>query len=83
MSALSDLLGLLRTVEDNLDQANGQLVRSRRSLSEAEAALAKLDPDHPETVVPPGMQRADDQIERTQTIIEHVTETLREFSARL
>lgn len=83
MSALSDLVGLLRTAEEQLDLARGQLSRSRRSLSEAEAALAKLDPDHPETVVPPGMRRADDQIERTQAVIEHVTDALRDFATRL
>lgn len=83
MSALSELLGLLRTVEDDLDRAQGQLSRSRKSLSEAESALAGLDPEHPETVVPAGMRRADDQLERTQALVEHVSDALREFSTRL
>ncbi|GAB3283267.1 hypothetical protein [Parasphingorhabdus pacifica] len=83
MSALTELLGLLRTAEDGLDQARGQLSRGRKSLSEAEAALADIDPEHPETVVPPGLRRADDELERTQQIVEQVADTLREFSTRL
>jgi hypothetical protein len=83
VSALGELIEALRAVEDQLGQARGQLAQGRKSLTEAEAALARLDPDHPETVVPPGLHRADDQIERTLTLVDHVTDTLRAFMTRL
>lgn len=83
MSALGELLQALHQVEENLDEARGQLVRSRTSLAEACAALRVLDPNHPETVVPPGLPRAQDQIERTLTLIDHVTDAIHGFAARL
>lgn len=83
MSAVSEVLQALQLVEGQLDEARGQLVVSRTALGEAEAALANLDPNHPETVVPPGLQRADDQIERVLTLIERCTDTLRTFATRL
>ena len=83
MSALNDLLLALRAVEDQLRLARGQLTQGRKALAEAHAALARLDPNNPETVVPPGLQRADDQIERTLTVIDHVDDTLRGFATRL
>ncbi len=83
MSALNELLLSLRAVEDHLRLARGHLVRGRETLTEAHAALARLDPDNPETVVPPGLSRADDQIERTLAIIDQVDDTLRGFASRL
>ena len=83
MSALGELVEALRQVEERLDQVRGQLSQGRKSLTEAQSALAKLDPEHPETVVPPGFARADDQIERTQGLVEHAIDTLRGFVTRL
>jgi hypothetical protein len=83
VSSVSEVLQALRIVEDHLDQARGQLVRGRTALGEAEAALAHLDPHHPETVVPPGLQRADDQIERVLTLVEHCGDALNTFATRL
>jgi hypothetical protein len=83
VSALGELLQALNLVEERLDQARGQLVRSRTSLTEACAALRLLDPNHPETVVPPGMHRAHDQIERTLALVDHVTDAIHGFAARL
>lgn len=83
MSTLDELQAALRAVEEHLEQAQGQLVRGRKSLAEAESALAKLDPEHPETVVPSGLHRADDQIERTLTRIDHVVATLRAYLSSL
>lgn len=83
MSALHELIHALRAVNDQLDEARQQLVRGRRCLREAEAALSRLDPDHPETVVPPGFARAGDQIEHTLSTVERVDEVLRDFESRL
>ncbi|GAA2783627.1 hypothetical protein [Saccharopolyspora taberi] len=83
MSALGELVEALRQVEERLDQVRGQLVQSRKSLAEAQSALAGLDPEHPETVVPPGLRRADDQIERTQGLVDHAVDTLRGFVTQL
>ncbi len=83
MSALGELRETLRTAEDSLERARGRLAHGRRCLTEAEAALMRIDPDHPETVVPPELRRADDQIERTLNVIEQVVDTLRNYSARL
>ncbi|MBB5153765.1 hypothetical protein [Saccharopolyspora phatthalungensis] len=83
MSALDELIQMLRLVEEHLEKAGVHLVTSRTALAEAEQALVKLDPDHPETVVPPGLHRADDQIERTQGMIEHILDTVRDFVTRL
>lgn len=83
MSALGEVLQTLQTVEDQLGRAQQHLVRGRRSLQEAEAALTRIDPDHPETVIPPGLPRAGDRIERTLTTVEHISDTLRDFASRL
>lgn len=83
MSALGELQQALRTAEENLERAQGGLARGRRSLTEAEAAMARIDPDHPDAVVPPALHRADDQIERTLNLVEQVIDTLRDYSARL
>lgn len=83
MSSLTELMATLRATEAQLDEARRGIASGRRSLSEAKAALAKLDPDHPETVVPPEMSRADDQLERTSALVAHVTDALRTFSAQL
>lgn len=83
MSALEELRAALRQVEERLDDAGGLLVRGRKALAEAEKALADIDPEHPEVLVPQGLRRADDQIERTLTHIEHITEALRGFEGTL
>ena len=83
MSALGELRETLRTAEESLERAHGGLAHGRRCLAEAEAALARVDPDHPDAVVPPALHRADDQIERTLNLIEQVVDTLRDYSARL
>lgn len=83
MSALHELQHALHAVCDQLEQARQQLVHGRRCLEEAEAALSRLDPDHPETVVPPGFARARDEIERTLSRVERIGEVLRDFAGRL
>jgi hypothetical protein len=83
VSTLEELIQTLRLVEEHLEEAGVHLVTSRTALAEAEQALVKLDPEHPETVVPPGLHRADNQIERTQGLIEHVLDTVRDFVTRL
>ncbi|MEU5849696.1 hypothetical protein [Saccharopolyspora shandongensis] len=83
MSTLDELMQTLRLVEEHLADAGAHLGTSRTALAEAEQALAKLDPEHPETVVPPSLHRADDQIERSQGMIEHVLNTVRDFATRL
>ncbi|MBK0866397.1 MAG: hypothetical protein IJH84_23385 [Saccharopolyspora sp.] len=83
MSSLTELMAALRATEAKLDEANRGLTAGRRSLAEAKVALAKLDPDHPETVVPAGMSHADDQLERTQAAVAHVVDTLRTYAAGL
>ncbi|WP_433871201.1 hypothetical protein [Saccharopolyspora sp. CA-218241] len=83
MSALGDVLEALRLVEERLDEARGQLAGSRELLGQAVTALTRLDPENPESVVPPGYGRADDQIERSQAAIEQIMDTLRDFAARL
>lgn len=83
MSALEELLQVLRTVEDQIGQAQRHLSQSRRSLNEATTALTRLDPDQPDTVVPPGLYRADDQIERVLASLDRIADTLRDYAARL
>jgi hypothetical protein len=83
VSALGELLQALHGVEESLDEARGHLVRARTALTEARSALRLLDPNHPETVVPPGLHRAHDQIERTLTLLDHVTDAIHNFAARL
>ncbi|SDO97836.1 hypothetical protein SAMN04487905_101315 [Actinopolyspora xinjiangensis] len=83
MSALEELQQALRTVSDHLEQAQRQLVTSRTALHQAEGALRGLDPDNPETVVPRGMHRADDQIEHVLSTVEHVDEAVRRFATGL
>ncbi|RCW43652.1 hypothetical protein DFQ14_106130 [Halopolyspora algeriensis] len=83
MSALEELLQALRTVEDHLDRGQRHLAHAQRVLREAEVALTRIDPDHPETVVPPGLPHAQDRIEHTLTAVDHVAEALRDFAARL
>ncbi len=83
MSALQELAQALQGVGEQLEQAHRQLVSARRTLCEAEAALVRIDPDHPEAIVPPALARAGDQFERTLTRVEHTTDTLRGFVAQL
>jgi hypothetical protein len=83
VSTLEELVQALRVVEQRLEDAGAHLGTTRASLGEAEQALVKLDPEHPETVVPPSLHRADDQIERAQGMIEHVLNTVRDFVTRL
>ncbi|RKT83676.1 hypothetical protein SAMN05421805_110176 [Saccharopolyspora antimicrobica] len=83
MSALEELAQALDIVEQHLTDAGALLGTTRKSLGEAERALVKLDPEHPETVVPPNLHRADDQVERAQEMIEHILGALHDFTARL
>ncbi len=83
MSALAELRQTLRAIEEHLERSRGNLVRSRQSLTEAIATLTRLDPDNPETMVPPGLRRCDDQLEQTLTMVNHVLDSLRNFAARL
>ncbi|KAA5836870.1 hypothetical protein ABT337_29070 [Saccharopolyspora hirsuta] len=83
MSALEELAQALGVVEQHLTDAGAHLGTTRTSLGEAEKALVKLDPEHPETVVPPSLHRADDQIERAQDMLNQVLNTLRDFITRL
>lgn len=83
MSSVGEILQALHRVEEQLDEARSQLVRGRTSLTQACDALRLMDPNHPETVVPPGMYRAHDQIERTLALVEHVTDAVTGFATRL
>ncbi|MGW1679836.1 hypothetical protein [Saccharopolyspora sp. NPDC002376] len=83
MSVLEELVQALGVVEQHLADAGAHLGTSRTALGEAEQAMIKLDPEHPETVVPPSLHRADDQIERAQGMVEHLTNTLRDFVTQL
>ncbi len=83
MSALHELLQALHGVEGQVTRARGELATSRSALVEAQAALASLDPRHPETVVPPGLFRADDQITRAIDLLDRGGELLGDFTGRL
>jgi hypothetical protein len=83
VSTLGELLEALRQVEERLEEARGQVVHGQTALTEARAALSGLDPNHPETTVPPGLYRAHDQIERTRTLIENTLEAVQGFATRL
>lgn len=81
--SVGELREALRSVEDHLERALGQLGAGRTALTEATTALSRINPDHPETVVPPEAHRADEQIERTWTLVEQTLDTLRDYSARI
>lgn len=83
MSALVELLEALRLAEEHLDRARGQILHGQTALDQSVSAFATVDPEHPDTVVPPGLHRAEDQIERTLAQVDHVTDTLRSFRTRL
>ncbi|QGK68613.1 hypothetical protein GIY23_02710 [Allosaccharopolyspora coralli] len=83
MSALHELLQALHGVEEHMTRARGELATSRSALVEAQAALASLDPHHPETVVPPGLFRADDQITRAIDLLDRSGALLGDFAGRL
>nr|WP_218888462.1 hypothetical protein [Saccharopolyspora hordei] len=80
---MEELAQVLGVVEQHLLDAGAHLGTTRTSLDEAEKALVTLDPEHPETVVPPSLHRADDQVERAQDMVEQVLGTLRDFVTRL
>ncbi|MFC7341295.1 hypothetical protein [Saccharopolyspora griseoalba] len=83
MSALDETRAALSSVEQQLEEAGASLGTCRLRLEEARRALTRLDPEHPETVVPPGLPRSDDQVERVQNTIELITNTVRDFATRL
>ncbi|MER7081190.1 hypothetical protein SAMN02982929_04044 [Saccharopolyspora kobensis] len=83
MSALEELAQQLGVAEQHLTDVGALLGTTRKSLGDAERSLIKLDPEHPETVVPPSLHRADDQVARAQEMIENILETLRDFATRL
>lgn len=83
MSSLEELGHLLHSVEQRLQEAGAQLGTCRLRLEEARQALSRLDPEHPETVIPPGLPRSADQIEWVQNTIELVSNTIRDFAGRL
>ncbi|MGI8309853.1 MULTISPECIES: hypothetical protein [Saccharopolyspora] len=83
MSTLDELIQTLRTAEERLEDAGAHLATCRTALAQAQQALAKLDPEHPASAIPPGLPRADDQIEGTQAAIERILDTVRDFATRL
>ncbi|GAA2337975.1 hypothetical protein GCM10009854_12670 [Saccharopolyspora halophila] len=83
MSSIDELVATLSSVEQQLEEAGAHLGTCRLRLEEARRALTRLDPEHPETVVPPGLPRSDDQIERVQHTIELTANTIRDFATRL
>lgn len=83
VSTLGELIQNLLTVEERLERAQAELATSRTALDQTETALARIDPEHPETVVPPGLHRANDQLERTQAAVDRVSELIREFRTSL
>lgn len=83
MSALGELQQVLHAAEDQLREVRGQLGQGHRALGEARAALARLDPHNPDVAVPPGFDRAVEQIERVMAIIDQADDVLRDFAGRL
>ena len=83
MSALDETLARLNSAERQLAEAGAHLGTCRLRLEEARQALTRLDPEHPETVLPPGLPRSNDQIERVQHTIELIANTIRDFAGRL
>lgn len=83
MSALDELLAALQHVDEHLQRAQQHLAVGRTALTEVERALSRLDPEHPESVVPLTLYRADDQVERAQGMVEHTSDTVRDYITRL
>lgn len=81
--SVGEVREVLRIVEEHLERALGQLGTGRTALSEATAALTRIDPNNPQTVVPPEAHRADEEFERVRAQIEHTLDTLRDYSARI
>lgn len=81
--SVGELREVLRVVEQHLERALGQLGAGRTALTEATAALTRIDPNNPQTVVPPEAHRADEEFERIRAQIEHALDTLRDYSARI
>jgi len=80
---VGELREVLRVVEEHLERSLGQLGAGRTALSEATAALTRIDPNNPQTVVPPEAHRADEEIERVRAQVEQTLDTLRDYSARI
>lgn len=83
MSALDELLVALQLVDEHLRRTQQHLAAGRTALTEVEGALTRLDPHHPETVVPPTLHSADGQVERAQDMVEQVSDTVRDYITRL
>ena len=81
--SVGELREVLRIVEEHLERSLGQIGVGRTALNEATAALTRIDPNNPETVVPPEAHRADEQLDRARTQVEHTLDTLRDYSARI
>lgn len=81
--SVGELREVLRIVEEHLQRSLGQIGAGRTALSEATAALARIDPNNPQTVVPPEAHRADEQLDRVREQVEHTLDTLRDYSARI
>ncbi|RRO15390.1 hypothetical protein EIL87_15090 [Saccharopolyspora rhizosphaerae] len=83
MSSLDELFQALQGIESRLEEAGAHLGTCQGKLDEARQALVRLDPEHPETVLPPGLPRTHDQVERAQRLVDLVRSTLRDFGTRL
>ncbi|MBE9373989.1 hypothetical protein IQ251_05965 [Saccharopolyspora sp. HNM0983] len=83
MSALDELFEALRVADEHLRRAQQHLGTGRTALTEVEQALRRIDPEHPESVVPPTLHRADDQVEHAQGLVERTSDTVRDYLTRL
>lgn len=83
MSALDELRAALQLVDEHLRAAQQHLAVGRTALTEVERALTRLDPEHPENVVPPTLHRADEQVERAQGMVEQTSDTVSDYVTQL
>ncbi|SFS56011.1 hypothetical protein [Saccharopolyspora flava] len=83
MSSVDELRQVLQEIERSLEEAGAHLGTCQGKLDEARQALVQLDPEHPETVLPTGLPRTHDQVERAQRMIDLVLSTIRDFTTRL
>jgi hypothetical protein len=83
VSSLDELQQVLQGIERQLEEAGAHLGTCQGKLDEARQALVRLDPEHPETILPPGLPRTHDQVERAQRLIDLVLNTIRDFATRL
>lgn len=83
VSTLGELAQALNEVEEQLQRALAQMHTGRTALEATASALTRLDPDHPETVVPTGLRHAENQLERTEHGVQRALEMVQSFRTSL